>query len=179
MKAPWNRVAALLVSAAAALSLSCGESTPVGVSPQPDLLGTVTETLTKTVNSLSLLRCDPLLAVKVAQTVGPDGGVIQIGPHVLSIPAGALSQDVKIKAEAPSDTVNHVHFEPEGLEFKKTASLTMSYANCGLLPSLPPRQIVYTTDDLVILEALKSLDLPLDRTVTGKLKHFSEYAVAW
>jgi len=55
----------------------------------------------------------------------------------------------------------------------------MSYANCGLVDWLLPKQIVYTTDDLDILEVLKSFDLPLDEEVTGKLKHFSEYAVAW
>lgn len=178
MKAPRFLVTALLVSAAA-FSLSCGEHTPFGVSPQQDLVGAGTETVSKTVESLTLLRCDPLPDVKVSQTVGPEGGVIQIGPHTLSIPAGALSENVKIKAEAPSDTVNHVHFEPEGLWFNKSASLTMSYANCGLVPSLPPRKIVYTTDALVILEVLKSFDLPMQQTVTGRLEHFSDYAVAW
>ncbi len=63
--------------------------------------------------------------------------------------------------------------------FKKYTTLTMSYANCGLVNSLLPKQIVYTDDDLVILEVLKSLDLPLDQKVTGRLKHFSEYAIAW
>ncbi|MBI4342451.1 MAG: hypothetical protein HY599_03680, partial [Candidatus Omnitrophica bacterium] len=111
---------------------------------------------------------------------GPEGGTISVGPHRLSIPEGALSGWVKITATAPSDTVNHVHFEPEGLEFRKWASLTMSYANCDVLSSLLPKQIVYTSDDLLtILEVLKSIDLPLDQTVTGRLKHFSEYAMAW
>ena len=56
----------------------------------------------------------------------------------------------------------------------------MSYANCSLLGSLLPKQVVYTSDDLLnILDVLKSLDDPLSQQVTGKLNHFSEYAVAW
>ena len=56
----------------------------------------------------------------------------------------------------------------------------MSYANCHGLGSLLPKQIVYTSDNLLsILEVLSSLDNPLGRTVTGKVKHFSSYAVAW
>lgn len=183
MKAPRFLATALLAGAAALFSLSCGDQTPVGVPPQQDLLGTltgtVTETLSKTVESLTLLRCDPLPSATTSKWMGPDGGTVNVGPHRLSIPEGALGEWVKITATAPSDTVNHVHFEPEGLVFKKYASLTMSYANCDVLSSLLPKQIVYTTDDLVILEVLKSLDLPLDQTVTGRLKHFSEYAMAW
>jgi hypothetical protein len=172
-----------LLAGAAAFSLSCGEQTPLGVSPQQDLLGTltgtVTETLSKTVESLTLLRCEPMPPANATKWVGPRGGTINVGPHRLTIPDGALGGWVKISATAPSDTVNRVHFEPEGLQFKKYASLTMSYANCGLVDWLLPKQIVYTSGDLDILEVLKSFDLPLDEEVTGKLKHFSEYAVAW
>ena len=182
MKAP-RLLAAALLAGAAVFSLSCGEQTPLGVPPQQDLLGTLTGTVTGTlssaVKSLSLLRCDPLPPATASKWVGPDGGSITVGPHRLTIPEGALGGWVKITATAPSDTVNRVHFEPEGLQFKKYTSLTMSYANCGLVDWLLPKQIVYTSDDLTILELLKSLDLPLDSKVTGRLKHFSQYAVAW
>ena len=182
MKAPRFLAKAFLVCAAL-FTLSCGTETPVSVTPQQDLigdlLGGVTETLSSAVKSLSLLQCDPMPTATATKWVGPSGGTINVGPHKLAIPYGALDGWVKVTATAPSDTVNHVHFEPEGLVFKKYASLTMSYANCDVLGSLLPKQIVYTDDDLVILEVLKSLDLPLDQTVTGRLKHFSEYALAW
>jgi hypothetical protein len=180
VRAPRLLRAALLAGALVVVASSCGDRTPLGVSPQQDLLGSLVQTTSKTIQSLNLLRCDPMPSVSVSQWVGPDGGTIQIGPHQLSIPANALSQWVQITATAPSDTVNHVHFEPEGLQFKKSASLTLSYANCSVVGSLLPKQIVYTTDDLLtILDVLKSLDDPLSQQVTGKLNHFSEYAVAW
>lgn len=84
-----------------------------------------------------------------------------------------------ITATAPKGDVNLVEFQPSGLVFKKDAALTMSYANCNLLGSLAPKRIAYTDDALNILEYLLSIDNLFTKKVTGKLKHFSGYAVAW
>ena len=84
-----------------------------------------------------------------------------------------------ITATAPSDTVNVIEFQPQGLQFEKAAALTMSYANCNTLGSLLPKQIAYTDDALNILEYLLSVDNLLKKQVTGQLHHFSQYAMAW
>ena len=55
----------------------------------------------------------------------------------------------------------------------------MSYANCSGLASLLPKRIAYTSDELVILALLPSVDDVVTRTVTGELEHFSDYAIAW
>jgi len=55
----------------------------------------------------------------------------------------------------------------------------MSYANCSLLGILLPKRIAYTDDNLNIISYLLSLDNLLAKRVTGKVNHFSEYAVAW
>jgi hypothetical protein len=55
----------------------------------------------------------------------------------------------------------------------------MSYANCSSLGSLLPKRIAYVTDALDILYFLLSVDHPLAQTVTGRVEHFSEYAIAW
>ena len=55
----------------------------------------------------------------------------------------------------------------------------MSYANCNLLGSLLPKRIAYTNNLLEILEYLISLDNIFLKKVTGKLDHFSGYAIAW
>ncbi|MBI4419387.1 MAG: hypothetical protein HY560_01065 [Gemmatimonadetes bacterium] len=175
MKATPLLVPALLLGTAAA-GLSCADpNTPVAdsrtASPRYDLTGEL--------QSLSLLKCSPLPSASTTQTVGSEGGELQVGPHTLTIAPQSLTQPVTITAEAPSDTVNHIHFEPAGLVFSPPARLTMSYANCNTLGSLLPKHVVYTTDALVILEVLKSFDDPVSETVTGKLEHFSEYAIAW
>ena len=137
------------------------------------------ELIGSTVESLGLLYCSPLPADSVTVTMGPEGGQIEVGPHTLSVPEGALDSTVAITAVAPSDTVNHVEFSPDGLTFQRSAALTMSYANCDAASSTLPKRIAYVSDALAILEYLIGADDPVLQTVTGRLDHFSGYAVAW
>jgi hypothetical protein len=168
---------AALCGAALFLLASCGEPSPVSVEPRVpapnrDLLG----------DSLALpglLTCTPLAYDSTTQVVGVWGGVISVGPHVLVIPFGALSAPTTITAVVRPDTVDAVHFEPQGLQFSRPAYLLMNYANCNLLGLLTPRQIAYTSDSLDVLEIEQSWDNPSTLIVTGQIRHFSEYAVAW
>jgi hypothetical protein len=159
-------------------ALSCTE--PSAPAPQGDLLGGWPLLPPPPLPiPLDLVRCTPTPYDSVTQTVGPGGGTIQVGTTTLSVPAGALDSAVSITAVTPSDTVNHVRFEPQGLTFLQPASLTMSYANCNTMQSLDPRRIAYTTEALQILEYLPSVDDASSQTVTGELHHFSDYAIAW
>jgi hypothetical protein len=124
-----------------------------------------------------LLTCKEQKYVAVTETVGPKGGTIKVGEHILDIPAGALSRKVNITAEQMRGSTNSVRFSPEGLRFEKPAALTMSYRNC--LVVLLPKSIVYTTEKFKILEVLRSLDLFNKRTVSAPIDHFSRYAVAY
>ena len=174
MKIARFAMSALALTATVVL-LSCGDSSPVSPPAavvQRDLLGTLTQTVNNT-----LLACTPLPAATTIQTIGSGGGTITVGPHKLVIPAGALSSPVTITGSIKSERVNRVHFEPDGLRFAKQATLTMSYANCGLLSSLTPHVIVYVSPDLKILSQLLSIDNLLNRTVSARLSHFSDYAV--
>lgn len=158
----------VLLGGAALALLSCADRAPLAPRTSPSLIG-----------ATGLLRCSPRPADSVTQTIGPDGGTLSVGAHRLVIPAGALVEPVTITAVAPSDTVNQVRFQPQGLVFLRPASLTMSYANCSLLGSLVPNRIAYTSDALVILEYLVSFDDLFSRSVTGQVQHFSTYAIAW
>jgi len=167
---------ALLWGAVGALILGCGDRSPLGVPSQaPTPHGALFGPLAPS----GLLACQPLPYDSTTQTIGPEGGTIQIGAHSLVIPAGALASPTTITAVVASGPVNAVRFQPEGLQFEQTAYLTMSYANCNLLGSLAPKRIAYTTDALDILEYLLSADNLFARRVTGQLHHFSEYAIAW
>jgi len=157
--------------------------TGVSVTPTPpvsgDLVSGVVSTTTSLVGKLGLLRCTPLPDVRSSALIGPAGGSLQIGQYTLQVPAGALAQPVQISGEQLPDTVNSVRFAPEGLQFARPATLTMTYANCNLLGRLLPKRIAYTSDNLQILSYLLSLDNLLSRTVKGQVNHFSRYAVAW
>jgi hypothetical protein len=164
----------LLVGASPDVS-SCNDAVPVEASRpalSADLLGGPGRLL-------RLLECSPLPAVTATQTIGPAGGALQVGPHSLTIPPGALSGPVTITATAPTGTVNSIEFQPEGLTFAQHASLAMSYANCGAPGPPAARRIVFTDDALTILETLVSVDSRSTRTVVTQLRHFSHYAVAY
>jgi hypothetical protein len=167
-----------------ALGLASCTSTgdgPTGVGDSPSaLLGSGGGLLGTQIGS-GLLACDPLPYASASDTIGPDGGTLVVGPHRLTVPAGALSAPVLITAEAPVGTVNSVQLQPEGLQFAqgRPARLTLSYANCPLLGRLLPKRIAYTTDLLEILSYVLSVDDLLNKRVTGTLEHFSRYAVAW
>jgi hypothetical protein len=123
--------------------------------------------------------CTPLTPRVSGAIIGPSGGTLQIGPHVLTIPAGALSGDTWISGTTSGDSVNSVQFAPEGLHFAVPAVLSLSYANCSP-PPFAKLKIVYTSDDLfVLLERILSVDLRSRRTVAGVISHFSRYAVAY
>jgi hypothetical protein len=127
----------------------------------------------------TLLKCSPLPYDSTTAVIGADGGLLAVGPHTFTVPAGALDTATVITAVVDPDSVNQVRFSPQGLVFQQPASLTMSYANCGLFGLFIPKRIAYVTDDFRILQLIPSLDDVLHRQVTGQVSHFSQYAIAW
>ena len=175
----FSSVAALV--AVAAVAISCAEVVPT--SPSATVATATPETelleLEGLLKKTGLLRCDPLPTATASAVIGREGGTINVGPHRLTIPRNALSTPTLITATAPSGQVNRVEFQPHGLMFAKDATLSMSYANCNLVGSLAPKRIAYITDDLSVLYYLLSVDDVLNRRVSARLEHFSEYAVSW
>ena len=170
-------IAALALLAVASCST---DQSPLAPSAPPAQTGQLDPSLVGGLLSrLHLLQCTPLPYDSESEWVGPMGGVIAVGPHRLVVPAGALDRWVRITAEVISDDVNSIRFSPEGLEFDRSASLTMSYANCNVLGILLPKQIVYTSEGLNILELIPSLDNVFQKKTTGRIDHFSRYAVGW
>jgi hypothetical protein len=171
---------ALLLGAAVAAS-SCGDRTATGPAPagvRPPDGSWISDILKVLTNSL-VDSCSSLSSAPVARTIGRDGGVIAIGPDTLRIPPRALTHPVTIQASLPAGYfINVVVFEPSGLTFRKPASLTMGYSNCNLLANTG-LEIAQVTDDLQIIEYLRSTDDKSAKSVTGVVQHFSNYAVAY
>lgn len=126
-----------------------------------------------------LLQCTPLPASSRTVQIGSEGGYLQVGPHVLVVPPGALKTRTSIRGEVVPGSVNSVRFSPEGLKFKRDAYLTMSYSNCSGLGMLLPKKIVYTDEGLKLLEILLSLDFSQAKLVAAPIGHFSRYAIAY
>jgi hypothetical protein len=172
-----QRAAAMLLAALTATA--CVADAPTVPTSRPDA-GAVAPRAVKPPRAQlvpSLIVCNPLPSASDVRTIGPEGGELRIGPHRLTVPAGALQSPVVITGEAPPSTAVLVKFSPDGLRFAERATLTLSYSHCARLPSL--RETIVQVDDLLaILEVLPSQDSPAG-TVTTRLEHFSNYAVAW
>ncbi|HEY9014613.1 MAG TPA: hypothetical protein VIM84_06090 [Gemmatimonadales bacterium] len=158
-----------------AVGCTSGDLGPVGPSEATTELATLDPV--DPLPTLSLLSCSPQRYLTATSVVGPKGGKIKVGSHVLTIPAGALSADVTIVAEQLTGSVNSVRFGPEGLTFAVPAALTMSYTNC--MTVVLPKSVVYTDERLKVLELLQSVDKAQTKTVTSPIDHFSRYAVAY
>jgi hypothetical protein len=182
----WPRkLTALVLAVVLAAGVSCTSDNALGPS-EPSAPAQMTSDdqqsllLSEVINgvkNLQLLSCSAQPNVVVTKVVGTAGGTIVVGTHRLVIPAGALARDYTIRAEQVTGRVNSVRFAPEGLLFAKPARLTLSYGNCS--PLLLLKRVVYTNELLSILELIPSLDNLKTRTVTGDIRHFSRYAVAW
>jgi hypothetical protein len=172
MKALRLLVVALIVSGCSDRALiSAPETAPPP--PEASLIGGL-------LGATGLLQCSSLPYASATQTIGSAGGTIRVGPHTLTVPAGALLSPVVITGSLVTGRgVNAVRFQPEGLKFQRSAYLTMSYANCNLLGRLLPKRVAYVGDALNILSYLLSIDNVLATKVTGRVDHFSNYAVAW
>jgi hypothetical protein len=130
-------------------------------------------------SGLTLMNCNPLPVTTAQATIGKDGGTLTVGPHTFVVPEGALKKAVTITATTGGLAVNAVQFGPEGLQFARPALLTLSFANCGQWGQLKKAWLAYTDDLLNILESIEAEVNNSTKTVTGKVNHFSQYAVAY
>lgn len=163
--------------AAGAVATSIGNSAPQNSTSAPQDHDTARRVAR---NSALLSKCRPLHPETVRQAIGPAGGTLVIGPHTLTVPPGALSEQVTIRAKiAGGRSVNTLEFKPKGLVFQTPATLTMSYANCDREGRTSALSIAVVDDTLGIVDYLSSSDDPAAGTVTAGLPVFSNYAVAW
>ncbi len=176
-----SRAFALILVPALLVSVSCStDESALGPSraPSAELVSTVTSAATSPpLEVVTLLACTEQPYATASKVLGPEGGTIQVGNHSLFVPRGALNRRVLITAEQVSGSSNSVRFAPEGLRFARSAEVTLSYANCAEQPL--KKSVVYTDELLKVLQLLPSRDSNRSRTVTGKIDHFSRYAVAY
>jgi hypothetical protein len=176
----YRKISGLGISLALTLLLGCGITDTTSPDRGTDLSSSqsVQGTDPNAILPLTdLLTCRPQSYVVTTKLIGPKGGKIKAGSHILDIPEGALAQDVIISAEQVTASTNSVRFGPEGLTFAVPAQLTMSYDNCSAV--LLPKRIAYTTESLKVLEVLPSEDKFQTKIVLSPIDHFSRYAVAY
>ena len=178
----------LALLAALAATSSCTDPSPLGV-PAFRRGGRGQEGSTK---GTGLLACSQTYD-SVTQVVGPAGGFIVVGSHILWVDTMALADTVRITAVASADTVRSVRFQPDGLQFRTngagwSAVLFTSFKDCGV-PTSDALRIAQITDSLQVIRYLDPASIWIkvrrnawsqgNQYIAGVLNHFSQYAVAW
>lgn len=130
-----------------------------------------------TVDALTL-RCEPFKNQVETRRIGPKGGEIKIGEHVLTIPAGALAADVEISMSQKAGPAVDIDFEPHGLRFAKPVEMSLSYKSC-IVPDAAPLGVVYVENGWKILQTMPSTDKRASSSISALTDHFSGYVVAW
>ena len=177
----------LALLAALAATSSCTDPSPLGVPAfrrggrgEGSTYGT------------GLLACSQTYD-SVTQVVGPAGGFIVVGSHILWVDTMALADTVRITAVAPADTMRWVRFQPDGLQFRTngagwSAVLFTSFKDCGV-PTSDALRIAQITDSLQVIRYLDPASVWIrvrknawsqgNQYIAGVLRHFSQYAVSW
>lgn len=118
--------------------------------------------------------CRPLPYAAQVEVVGPEGGQLQVGPHTVRIPRGALTQHYVITAELPVSEAVSVRLSPHGLRFVQMPVLTLSHAHCDGSADAN-RRIAYTDEFLRVMEYPRSEDRR--RSTSAWLESTARYAL--
>ncbi|HEV8382933.1 MAG TPA: hypothetical protein VGQ29_15205 [Gemmatimonadales bacterium] len=191
MFARRSLVSFTLLAGALAAAVSCADPSPAGVDLQVPAFSRGGR-WAQTPKLSGLLACSQTYD-SVTQVVGPAGGFIVVGSHILWVDTMALADTVRITAVAPADTVRWVQFQPDGLQFRTngagwSAVLFTSFKDCGV-PTSDPLRIAQVTDSLQVIRYLDPAAIWIkvrknawsqgNQYIAGVLNHFSQYAVTW
>ena len=132
----------------------------------------------------ALAICPTNVTASAAETIGHDGGSVEVAGSRIAIPAGALREPTLIRFVVPAGLHMRVDItanDADHFSFERPVVLTISYARCRRPSVVTRRASVWyvheTTGEL--LEDLGGDDDPLAETVRTTIGHLSTYAVAY
>ena len=160
----------------AAIALACGDSTRTMGPTAPSFWSGGGKSAAHEQATYHLATCKPRSPHFNSAGIGPNGGVLQVGPNKLVVPAGALDHHQTLTGEVDSLDVVNIEFGPEGLQFEVPAQLTLNTNGCAIPDGAMP-QIVYVQDG-VITEVIPSVFDAIHNKITGPIHHFSGYSIA-
>ena len=180
-----------VVSTACSTERAAAPSTLAAPAAAHDLLGGLVGTLTNTLTLTSakgLLRSTPLAQdITVRQTIGRDGGVLNISAAGVTVvgPAGALDRDTEITMTARAGALVAYDFAPHGITFSRPLVFTQQLKGTNVsLFTITQLKLGYYADEsllgkttALVSEVVGGLTSILTGTFTAPIKHFSGYVV--
>lgn len=132
-----------------------------------------------------VLRCEPQQIKAVTKKIGSKGGTLDVGPHRLVIPAGALPGDVEITGDAPTGPEADLEFQPHGLQFQRPVEMTFDYGRC-VVPTVPEADVELGVTymgpvgaERRAIEKMPSTDKRDDHKISALTDHFSGFVITW
>lgn len=127
-----------------------------------------------------LLSCPVSESATASAAIGPEGGVLRVGRHRLSVPAGAVPETTTFVMTVPAGRYLEVDVSATGVEhytFRKPVAITIDFSRCLLY--LGPYRVWYIdATTKALLEDMGGVTDLLSRTHTFETGHLSGYAVA-
>lgn len=123
-------------------------------------------------SSVTALACNVPSPLQGSAVIGPSGGTLDIGPHRLIIPPGALTQELPISGTIRSANGGvEIDFEPTGTQFKKPAGLIFDASSCGSVPDAVYLNPIGTN------ELIPAIYSNWWHTIAAPIEHFSIYLI--
>jgi hypothetical protein len=118
------------------------------------------------------------LAIPVSAVIGREGGCLRLGPHSLTIPAGAVDREVTFTISLASTMGVAVDCGPSPFRFNVPVELTLSYA--GTQYESSDRQVNLQIFYMANTQACTAMPSHVDvngKSVSAQLDHFSRYII--
>lgn len=171
---PRLRLHGLAIAAGAILLASCTSDSRSPLAPA--------EPLRASSPSATLIECVVDSTRSVTTTIGPLGGVLQLGAHKISIPLNAVPSPTEFTLTVPASRYMEVEVRANGTEhfrFSQPVQLTIDYSRCVRSDIDKKNLRIFYIDrqTKAILEDLGGVDDKTARTVTTDTDHFSGFSV--
>jgi hypothetical protein len=126
---------------------------------------------------VALLASQPKTTSKLI--TASSGGTVSINELSISIPDGAVSSDKNISINCDDDLYVQADFGPDGTQFNKAATITISYANADMTDITQPNLSISWFDP----NAGEWIDLggtvnTKAKTVSVQVWHFTQYTLS-
>lgn len=167
-------LAAILAVCGGAMVACAVDQAPLA--PQPDVR--LSQHSGGAMTPVPFLVCNDNQSYGGSALIGPLGGRLVFGPHVLTVPAGALLIPTTITAQTLTRDTIAVQLQPESLAFALPATLQLSYMQCVPQPT-EPVAIIAVNDQLnAQLGFVQPVPAFGQGAVAGAIAQLGAYAVA-
>jgi hypothetical protein len=128
----------------------------------------------------TFLTCPNSTQIQETVTITREGGAVKVAEHVLTVPPGAVGEEVRFTATLLADKTLKLKLQASGkdtYQFLQPAMLALSFGRCEA-PADPSRLRIYKIDEKgTVIQDLGGEVNRENRTVTATLKTLSIYTM--